>query len=795
MLPDPADPGGDEKGVHHGHARVPRGRLRGPRPRSGSGLGTRTWDHLTYPRGGTASISHASLTSLGQKPGTAVPRIRRLTPSPQAADPSLPNTCAASCSPAVHHARCAFCTSVPGLYVGGAVVGHGVSVTGRDDDGSFSQLRDGVRQSAGELREWGRRRWNSFRSGDPSDLVTGSSWTGPRGQERWKLSPNPRRMSRNADAADLTDLVGEKEARRLVAAFLGVRPEGGRVWLDAAGIATTLQGERLVYLGRITILEPEARPPSSMEQAVADALSTSPGLTLRELSRQLRRRDRAVRPEAVTQVLARRADLFAPDQGDVPRWRRRGTAAPPPRPPTAPDAAIRQLLPPAPSRQRQLRAAAAGEPCLLPLLAWQVRAVRAWVSAGSTGVVEAVTGTGKTHVGLEVIARAVASGERSTVLVPTVDLQRQWLERLQTHLPGAEAACLGGVGGGDVERAPVVVALVQSASRTDLTRHAGMTTLVADEVHRYGADSWSSALRPTYTHRLGLTATLERADDGVDRHIRPYFGATVMTYLFEEAITDDVVAPFRLIFAPVAMRPDEQEKYDAETTTLSRALSSIRAVGELRNNRPLPQQLAELTARSDRVGRLARSAAMATTRRRLLLAELEGKLDAVNRLAGVVDSSQGTVIFTQTKRMAEGAAERLRSQNVAAAAMFSGVPDAERQQNLRDLATGTLQALAAPKLLDEGIDVPSVDLGVVLAASRSRRQMVQRLGRVIRRKKDGRAVTFVLVYAPGTVEDPDSGIHDGFFDLVGSIARATVQLPLDWSGGDVQDATSSCPMV
>lgn len=90
----------------------------------------------------------------------------------------------------------------------------------------------------------------------------------------------------------------------------------------------------------------------------------------------------------------------------------------------APDAAVRQLLPPPPSRQRQLEAAAAGEPCLLPLLAWQVCAVRAWVGAGRSGVVEAVTGTGKTHVGLEVIARAVASGERSTVLVPTVDLQR-----------------------------------------------------------------------------------------------------------------------------------------------------------------------------------------------------------------------------------------------------------------------------------------------------------------------------------------------------------------------------------
>lgn len=495
----------------------------------------------------------------------------------------------------------------------------------------------------------------------------------------------------------------------------------------------------------------------------------------------------SVRPETVSQVLARRADLFQPDQGDVARWRPRGTAVAEPRPPTTPDAAIQQILPPAPSRQLQLNAVPTENPCLLPLLPWQVRAVQMWAQAGRCGVVEAVTGTGKTHVGLEVIARAVTTGERSTVLVPTVDLQRQWLDRLATHVPSAEVACLGGLGLGDVNRASVVVALVQSASRTDLTATSGMTTLVADEVHRYGADSWSSALRPAYTNRLGLTATLERADDGVDRQIRPYFGPTVLRYLFEEAIADDVVAPFRLVLAPVAMRPAEQDEYNALTTTLTGALFSLRATGELRDNRPIPQQLAELAARSDRVGGLARSAAMSMGLRRKLLAELDGKLDAISKLTTVIDSSQGTVIFTQTKPMAERAAHQLRRGHVAAAAMFGGVPDAERQQNLRDLGTGTLRALAAPKLLDEGIDVPSVDLGIVLAASRSRRQMVQRLGRVIRRKEDGRAVTFVIVYAPGTVENPDSGVHDGFFNLVGAIAQDTMRLPTGWSGSDVRE--------
>ena len=49
-----------------------------------------------------------------------------------------------------------------------------------------------------------------------------------------------------------------------------------------------------------------------------------------------------------------------------------------------------------------------------------------------------------------------------------------------------------------------------------------------------------------------------------------------------------------------------------------------------------------------------------------------------------------------------------------------------------------------------------------LTASRSRRQMIQRMGRVLRREEDGRAAHLVIVHAVGTVEDPAIGAHEGF---------------------------------
>jgi superfamily II DNA or RNA helicase len=85
---------------------------------------------------------------------------------------------------------------------------------------------------------------------------------------------------------------------------------------------------------------------------------------------------------------------------------------------------------------------------------------------------------------------------------------------------------------------------------------------------------------------------------------------------------------------------------------------------------------------------------------------------------------------------------------------------------------GTLTALCAPEILDEGVDVPAADLAIILAASRSRRQMVQRMGRVMRRKPDGRHARIVNVYVEATNEDPATGAHELFLNEITPLATS-----------------------
>ncbi len=558
---------------------------------------------------------------------------------------------------------------------------------------------------------------------------------------------------------------------------------------------------------------------SATQQLIA-AITEHPGLSARELAVVMRRQGARVSKSDLNPLLYRDS-RFEHDGGSVPRWRLAG-AAPKAgfdrkeiareqradrsrlddvqrlvaahRATTQPDASRRPArqdapaLKPATTRpvMRHARPERLAAPeWLLSLHPWQQEALSAWYDAGGHGVCEAVTGTGKTHLGLEAVAQVVARGERATVLVPSLLLQRQWEQRLERYVPHAVLAKLGGKALGNVKTADVVIAVVNSAVRQDLSALPGMTLLVADETHRYGGESWALALRPGYAQRLGLTATLERSsDDGVEESLLPFFGSVVHKYGFDRAGREGIVAAFDLAFLGVRLDGEEQAEYDKLSRSVSKAAKVL--VGAGGKAAMLSRDLGRLRAMGGEVSRAAMVYEQATRQRRRLLADTESKHIALTFLAEYVGESTGTVIFTQSKEAAHASAEVLKEYGLKAAAVYSeGMTPKVRQQLLDDLADRQLDALAAPKILDEGVDIPEVDLGIVLGASSSRRQMIQRLGRVIRKKDADRKARFVILYVVGSVEDPQQGRRDDFMDEVEN-AATTVALFEDWDESELE---------
>ena len=123
--------------------------------------------------------------------------------------------------------------------------------------------------------------------------------------------------------------------------------------------------------------------------------------------------------------------------------------------------------------------------------------------------------------------------------------------------------------------------------------------------------------------------------------------------------------------------------------------------------------------------------------------ELNSRLFLTQRDEAVVDALKEAwnstvaprgIVFCQTIEHADRMEKLLRKQTGWAntAALHAGMPKRERQQRLLDFRAGRIPILAAVDILNEGVDVPDVNILAFARVTHSRRIFVQQLGRGLR---------------------------------------------------------------
>jgi len=488
---------------------------------------------------------------------------------------------------------------------------------------------------------------------------------------------------------------------------------------------------------------------------VTAALLARPKLSAREIAATV-----GVSRTEINQVLYKRPDLFRREGDAPPRW----------------TCALTDLLD-ALSEEATAQPASPSTSYALDLHAWQSEAMDAWEENGRRGIVEAVTGAGKTRLGLVAVHQTLEEGGRAAVIVPTIELLRQWQRQLEDLL-GTPVGVLGDGEAASLARYRVIVATVHSAAKSSLGLPAGTPgLLVADEVHRFAGDIHQGALKEAFDERLGLSATYERQDGKHEEVLLPYFDDVVYTLDYERASADDVIAPVRLAFYGVDMEDEEQAEYDRLSEIVSKRY------GSLVNNYGAPSEpwsafmsfVNALANQSENGGAsiAAGSFLSAIGKRRKLLAETPAKLAALENLVDAIETANGTIVFTTTIESVERIVAELNAHGVVARPHHSKVDHDERAQTLQDFSARRIEAVVTAKTLNEGVDVPEADLGVIFGGSRQRREMVQRMGRVLRKKPDGREARFVVLYVVGSAEDPDQGFQEAFIEEMAAIAEAT----------------------
>lgn len=348
----------------------------------------------------------------------------------------------------------------------------------------------------------------------------------------------------------------------------------------------------------------------------------------------------------------------------------------------------------------------------IKLRPYQREALKSWLKT-RRGVVVMPTGAGKTHVAIAAIAEL---REPALVVVPTVELVEQWRGRLWQFFPGRV-----GVWYGEEKRESCITVITYDSAYVAVeTLGNRYRLLIFDEVHHLPSPSYRqiAELSPA-PYRLGLTATPERAD-GLHVDLDWLVGPVV--YRISASDVKGVwTADYDIEVIKVSLKEEERRLYKELE---ARYLSYLRAKG-LRFRSPSDfQKLIYLSGRD----RGAREALEAWHRMRQLLFETEAKVDAVGEIL-VKHRGSKILIFTEYTSLARAVSERYLIPLVT-----HDISPQEREQIMAMFRRGDLRAVVTGKVLDEGVDVPDVEVVVILGGTSSTRQFIQRMGRALRLK-------------------------------------------------------------
>ncbi|HVT64547.1 MAG TPA: DEAD/DEAH box helicase family protein [Mycobacteriales bacterium] len=382
----------------------------------------------------------------------------------------------------------------------------------------------------------------------------------------------------------------------------------------------------------------------------------------------------------------------------------------------------------------------------IDLVAWQREALAAWRRAGHRGVVEAVSGAGKTALAHWAIAQAVDEGMKVLVITPTADQVDGWYDGLRAALPINRVAKQNGTREDHIGSADVVVTTASDAITNTIFGISDKVMVVADQVHHYGTREQSRALDPVYAWRLGLSAVYERDDSGIATYLDPYFGRVSYRLGFERALKDEAIAPFDVAVVAVSLNTGEQSEYDS----LGQQMETLAA--ELVTDFGVPAEPAHefataVVALAD--GRMgpsrtaARAYQKALAKRDEIVSRAAGKAAVLKSLAEHIRSNDPALVFLQSS---DDAAYVTKTFNTAGCATrpLSGGPE---RRLLGRRSDASQDASDVVLLAGAGDKAPS--LGIIVGASRDKLQLIQRVGQVVRRNGEGHRGRIVTIHVDG----------------------------------------------
>ncbi|MGE0731878.1 MAG: DNA repair helicase XPB [Acidimicrobiia bacterium] len=351
------------------------------------------------------------------------------------------------------------------------------------------------------------------------------------------------------------------------------------------------------------------------------------------------------------------------------------------------------------------------------LRSYQSDALAAWWRNGEldggSGVLVLPCGAGKTVIGLGAL---VTGASHTLIVVTSVSAARQWQRELLDKTTLTEDQ-VGEYSGQRKDIRPVTIATYNMLTWADrkvsreadvFERHPHLALfdahqwglIVYDEVHLLPAPVFRATARIQAVRRLGLTATLVR-EDGKEPDVFSLIGPKRFEVPWRELEGLGWIAPATCTELRVRLGDDDRLRY----------------------------ALAEPPERHH------------------IAATAPAKLSVLERLVAQHRGDQ-ILVIGQFLDQLERVADRL-----AAPLVTGRTAQKQRDERFEQFRRGELPVLVVSKIANFSIDLPEANVAIQLSGQfGSRQEEAQRLGRIMRPKRDGGQASFYTIVTAETVE-------------------------------------------
>jgi superfamily II DNA or RNA helicase len=335
-------------------------------------------------------------------------------------------------------------------------------------------------------------------------------------------------------------------------------------------------------------------------------------------------------------------------------------------------------------------------------------------------------------------------------MVPRIILIEQNIRRLVSY--GIPKDKIGAYFGERKQIREITICTYQSIIRNlDIIRRSNM--VIFDEIHliRDTAKIFSKIFDVVIEdHKkaiLGLTATLDEKDLCKYNTILTLL-PPVKRYPIKNAVNDKRLAKPIIIPLKVNLTEKEQNDYDTYSTKIKKISNRFKKYDA--------ESMTGLLRKGGFVSGMAKAWFLNVRKRKLLLSCAENKLLSALNLIIKKFPNEKIMVFSETIDSISKLRDMLELEGTKAMIIDSNINSRKRQSILNQWGR-EFYPLLSVHTLEIGFDIPQVRIEVILATTSNMNQVIQRIGRVIRKQEGKDLALIYVIYVSDTKDDK---IHD-----------------------------------